>query len=84
MERGLSHELVESVGIIYPQSATAHNSTEDGTGHQRLIKHLQHHLADVEKIEMGVFTPSDTAVHHTPLLNLLTLTDTSDESSENL
>ena len=42
--------VVYAFGVCYPQPAfPAHNSTEDSTGHHRLIKHPEHSPADVER-----------------------------------
>ena len=45
-----SGSVVQSFHVHSPQPAfPAHNSTEDSTGHHRLIKHTEHSPADVEQ-----------------------------------
>ena len=48
----LPDELVESVGVgcLHP-AAPAHYSMEEDAGHHRVIKHLQHGSADIERPE---------------------------------
>lgn len=52
---GFINNLIDLVRVHGPQGATStDNSIHDGTGHHRLVEHLQYHAADVEGLLLSL------------------------------